>query len=714
MESTPIASRPEILPLFTAAFIIGLQFAGIFPSEFCWFFLILSLLCIGLNFIVTLEGIASWATLFLASVAAGIFVFQIREEPKVSNKILREFDKSEGCIEGSFTGELKLHKRKGMSFCLDDVKLEIASQSINWPGKVTFETDSLDLLPEPGQRYIATGTLRILKRGKSSRFTASTFSPSPFPDRLGPLVGWTQRRIRDGVASLLPPRHQALMIGFLLGDCSHLSPKDRELFRNTGITHLLAVSGQHIMVLAFFIAAVLCWAGIPPLSRGFILIGFLAFYALVTAGQPSVWRAVAMYAAAFVIFHLEADPGPIRPIALAALILLFIQPAWIGHIGFQLSFIAVLGIILGSRPLEDLFSRWKIPRLAARYLAVSTAANLAVVPLGAYHFGYISMVSFILNPLIVWTFEIILPLGIVLSILGNVWLSGGLILAAGLSLFLDAFLWITQFFAALPFSVVEIPFPGILAATIYAAYLWRIDVWAADKTFAAATENTQTVFPGGKKAQAAPIKRMTPKIASESSPDNLQSALAMINPLSDIDLIETIDRQLAIFPKRSLKSKGNIVAITFPINKLALESQMLYHRLDDLAREVLRNEPDRLFQAQIFALALMSSELLTKVSGLLSPPPTPSDLTVTYKVKNKHLAHILLAEAFYCSSLPARTADQALFGLIEQARRLHIEGRTFLGKLIRKRSGDDITPLFEFRGKVLKWCQDLIALIEGR
>lgn len=739
-----MSQRPEALPLFTALFIIGLQIALSLPGGWAWAFLALSFgLCLlELSMGLTERGRFGWVPLATAAVAAGIFAGGMRIEPHVPPAAAASFDGTAGLVKGTFAGECRWHKNGSLSLNLEDATLDAASQTIALPGRIALVIDSCNYTPEPGQRYQATGTLQV-GVSRRPRFTARELAPTAFPETLGPIIGRIQRGIRDGTARLLSQRHQSLMAGFIIGDTSLLSFADRRLFRETGVTHLLAVSGQHVMVLGLLLAAIWSWCGVPPLSRGLLTIAVLGLFGLIAAGQPSVWRAVVMYAAGVAIWNLEADPGPLRPVALSAWVLLLWNPAWFHHIGFQLSFMAVLGIILGRAPIERPLVQLGLPLLLARYLAVSFAANLATIPLVIHHFGFVSLAAFIVNPLIVWTFGIILPMGIFLAICGHLWLTGGLVLAAALSLILDALLTVIELGGRLPGAVLAVPqIPGPVVALIYAGLLWLIIRFQPEATAVGAEisdgregRRHGSAQPGWRPAPAfrgsgrsggteenhqsetatTPIPP-SPDTAGESLRQQaVQQAaahdlrLSLINPLLETAMIEAIDGRLSVFPRRSLKSRGNLEVTTFPVRELTVDAQTFYHRLDDLTRETLETDPDRLLQAQVFLLAIFGTELLQRVPMRLEPPADPADLKLPMAVKNRPLALALAADAFFRSSLPARTNDPVLSRLIATGQQVHLEARHLLARFVRERPTSGVAPHLEQRKALFAWLRELLA-----
>jgi len=656
----------------------------------------------GLSFFVEFRGWAGWFPLVLLGISLGGFVYGARLKKDIPPDFLSGLNGFSGTIEGTFIEDFRFLRQGGVAMTLEDYRLEVASQTIWVPGKIRVHVKSLDFLPEPGQRYIGTGTLQIVKGRKKPGFICHRISFGEVRYRLVPFLGAIQKWVKEGSFRLLSFRHHSFIVGFLLGDTSLLDKKDRELFKETGVSHLLAVSGQHVMILGFVLIAILSWLGVPPLSRCLLAIVFLAIYGLITSGQPSVWRAIFMYITGVFILFFEADPGPIRPVALAAFLLLLYRPDWIGHLGFQLSFLAVLGILIGCRPVELFLQSFGLPLIVSRYLAVSFSANLATIPLIVYSFGYLPLVAFLVNPLVIWAFSIILYLGLMVSVLGNLWFDAGVYVAAALSLILDGFLYVVEKCGKIPFASVQIgQIPGILVAAMYGGMLLLI------RHFEVSIGSGSSIAPLPSKS----VPMAGRKVGEVKKREALQSSVpfsASVRESRRKNPIATVDELLGKLRMRSLKSRGNLEWISFPVEKLSLESQNLFHRLDDLSREVLRNEPDRIIQAQVFSLAILGIEIFSRFPSVLSPPPRPEEIAPKMKVRNRYLAMALMTKVFFDSDLPARAQEPDLVALIVRAEKLHLEGHALLEKLLNSRNLGEIAAHFSFRQALQVWCRDLI------
>jgi len=161
--------------------------------------------------------------------------------------------------------------------------------------------------------------------------------------------------LRAGVVAGLPPASAALMQALTLGLRDDLGPL-REAFAASGLAHVLALSGLHVGLLA----AVLSWAvgGVGRL-RSAGVVALLLGYVAVVGPSPAVVRATAMVAAALLgRAYGVGGAGWASHLSLAAAASLLLRPGWLGDLGFQLSYLSVLGMGLAAAPLAARLGDW--------------------------------------------------------------------------------------------------------------------------------------------------------------------------------------------------------------------------------------------------------------------------------------------------------------------------------------------------------------------
>ncbi len=265
------------------------------------------------------------------------------------------------------------------------------------------------------------------------------------------LRGWFRR----GLSAHLSPQHAALMRAIELGERSDISRETsggtgqniRDEFTRSGLAHLMALSGQNVAL----IVGLLTWMLVRALPlrltlwRYPLLIAAVAGFVWLVGPSPSIVRAALM--ATFALAGLWLGRGKLDALgvlALAAIASLLYQSAWLFDVGFQLSFLAVLGLGLSPQVARLLPRSWPYSlRLA---LVVTPCAEFATLPVVLHNFGQLPLLSYFANLLAGTLMAALVPLGFVAGLLGPAavavnWLVGWL--AAAL-------LWVVDVFGAGP------------------------------------------------------------------------------------------------------------------------------------------------------------------------------------------------------------------------------------------------------------------------
>jgi competence protein ComEC len=348
---------------------------------------------------------------------------------------------------------------------------------------VRLETASGRLLlraPEPvpdlptGGEVRARGTVRQpadWERGYLARYGIHRVVEADrieLTDRVRGGVDYLTDRVRTRAEAALergtPPAQAAMLRGFVLGQDDRIEPETIEDFQRSGLAHLLAVSGQNVMLLALLALPILALAGVPLRSRLACVLGLIAVYVPVAGAGASIQRAGVMGAAGIIAALASRPTSRWYAMTGAALVTLVLNPRASADVGWQLSFAAVAGIALWSAPLSDRLAGSRRggppapgPAAAARRaladgFALTAAATIATAPLMAHHFERLSIAALPAN---------LLALPAVAPVM---WL-GMLAAAAG----------------QLPWLPVE-PLTGV--AGLLAAYISQVGAWLGDPGWA--------------------------------------------------------------------------------------------------------------------------------------------------------------------------------------------------------------------------------------
>lgn len=204
-------------------------------------------------------------------------------------------------------------------------------------------------------------------------------------------------------ASALVPRAKSVADALCFNARDGLSDPDLDNLRRSGTLHIVSTSGLHVLILAFAVQYGLGLLPIPRWAQLGLLCLLLLFYAGATGFRPPVVRAVVMAAILMHGYLLRREPDLLCALGVSAFGYLLWRPADLFDAGFQLSFIAVLGIALYmprfDRPTKSGVNGLLLLRLK-EFATVSLAATLFTAPIVAYHFGQVSVVSIVANVLI--------------------------------------------------------------------------------------------------------------------------------------------------------------------------------------------------------------------------------------------------------------------------------------------------------------------------
>ena len=297
---------------------------------------------------------------------------------------------------------------------------------------------------------------------------------------------------RRGLASGLPPGEAALLTAIELGDKNALSNQDRnaqndlsqgygvqDSFTRAGLAHLMALSGQNVALLVGLLGLIFARTPLGRLGRHryLVMMALLLGFLWLVGTAPSIVRAVSMGELALTGLWLGRGRLDVYGVlCLTALGGLAVQPAWLFDVGFQLSYLAVLGLTLSGRAAALLPERW--PEWLRLALVASLPAEAGTLPV-AGNFHQLPLVGLPANLLAEAVMAALVPLGFLAGLLGPLgWIPNSLS-----GLLLGALLWIARTFGTAP----TLPW-GLVAPVGYAAYavfaaagvLWltrRIRLW---------------------------------------------------------------------------------------------------------------------------------------------------------------------------------------------------------------------------------------------
>ena len=446
----------KILFLSSVSFIAGIFLAGVHQSTGRYLpvlFILGFCLAISLNPVRTVLPVV----LILIFVGLGSFwfsVFNTRESVELSSfrgTVIEQPEIREKSAHFVLSGGLLLVTERHAGYQYGDV-LEIR-------GEITS--------PEPFNGFDYPGYLA--RRG----IHLVTYRPEVevvgHKNMDGAAIVAFREKASDYLAQSLPQPHSSIAAAMFLGKQRDISAEWRERLSASGVGHIVSVSGHHVTVVVAIISVLL--AGFGKRRALLFIAGTIFLFVLMTGLQAPAIRAGIMGGSLVLAGFFGRMNSSLQSVIIAATLMLIFNPLLLWHdIGFQLSFLAVIGLIRLSPLIETklLF----LPPIAREVTAMSLSAYLFTLPMIIHHFGEISLVFLAANLLIVPVLHITMLLGLAFIILSFVSGTIASIVLLPLWLFITYLVVLVHFFAGLPWSSVALGSIGPVA--IFASYVLLI------------------------------------------------------------------------------------------------------------------------------------------------------------------------------------------------------------------------------------------------
>ncbi len=295
---------------------------------------------------------------------------------------------------------------------------------------------------------------------------------------IGGVADRLRRWLRRACAPGLEGERRAVLEGIVLGDDAGLTPDLKASFQRSGLYHLLAVSGQNVILIALGALGLVWLLGLPRAVGHVAALGAIGAYVLAVGPQSSVIRAAVSGVAASIAWLVSRERDPWHTLLLAALVLLAWSPYTLFDPGFQLSFAAVLAIFLAVGPVRHVLDGYPVPPALAGALAISAACSVATAPILWLRFGQVPLLGVVANALVEPVVGLLLGLGLVTACIDPV-APGAATVLAGVNG------WIAAYVAACARLVAAAPFAqatggaaalaglGALGGAAYAWWRWR-------------------------------------------------------------------------------------------------------------------------------------------------------------------------------------------------------------------------------------------------
>lgn len=455
-------SPSKVLYLFCLSVILGIFFGSIvkLPQIYIWGFLILAIIFIFLSvFFKKLSYIIGFLLLFLI---IGFLRFQVYEYDILNSQLLKLNGSGRVSISGTVIDEPEIRETS------QKIKVKVLDGLVLITTNKYPEYKYLDKLKIEGKLETPTETEEFSY--KNYLMKDGVYSVMDFPkievvgkEKAGIFefaysgVLFLKQKARIVIQKNFTPPYSQVLQGIIIGDKNAISKEVKNKFGITGVSHIVAVSGSHIVILGSIIIGFLSMIGLSRRQSFYFVVLFICFYILLVGLPASGVRAGIMGIVYLLAQHIGRQNTSSRIIIVAAAIMLLINPLLLIYdIGFQLSFLAVFGLIY-FEPIIRYFIKSLIKRLIhineekindsfIMMISTTLSAQIFTLPIIIYNFGNISFVSPIVNILILPVIYYVMLFGFLSSLAGIIlpWL--GWLLSIPCYYLMVYFMWVVDLF----------------------------------------------------------------------------------------------------------------------------------------------------------------------------------------------------------------------------------------------------------------------------
>lgn len=242
----------------------------------------------------------------------------------------------------------------------------------------------------------------LLEQGIAAQITVTSMSDITCEGKslLHPIYS-LRTTFQNHVVQKLTPYTSAWLNALVLGDRTLLSDETVSLFQRWGMSHILAISGLHIGLIVSLVYFLLVKLNVTTKEKAHMLIIlFLPIYAIISGGQPSVWRASLMVLLFLIIRKLNTHYAATDILSIVFMILVIFDPKIVYHIGFQMSFIVTFSLILSKPWISETVSPF------FQMLRISFIAQMVILPIQFINFYTFQPLSIIVNTIVIPYFSV--------------------------------------------------------------------------------------------------------------------------------------------------------------------------------------------------------------------------------------------------------------------------------------------------------------------
>lgn len=281
--------------------------------------------------------------------------------------------------------------------------------------------------------------------------------------------------VRKQVHLLWSEPHASFMAGMLYGEKQGFSPTLMNAFSKTGVTHIIAVSGFNISIIAFVLMNICVYMGLYQRQAFWFAIGGIVVFVVFSGCSASAVRAAIM--GIIVLYAKKSGRSSVIGYTLVHTVTLMtlLNPyVVLWDVGFQLSFLATIGLVYIAPILKHIraikYLGNKYEKITENFIA-TVSAIIATLPLILFQFGTLSFVAPFVNVLVLWVIPWLMLFGFLSVVASVVYLPVGQMIAYIASIGMHYVVAVVEWFAALPFAAGDISIPWWIMVTCYVGML---------------------------------------------------------------------------------------------------------------------------------------------------------------------------------------------------------------------------------------------------
>lgn len=381
---------------------------------------------------------------------------------KVITEPVQKEDKQQFILEVFDINGQKIKKEKTFVYASNAYKIEY--------GDIIFVSGKLNIPEKPVFPYVFDYNLYLQRENIYTLFYQQNFEfIKKRPNKIKQISLKVRDNIENKIDKFFKGPLSSVLKSMITGNKSVLDKDIKEEFINTGLIHILVISGLHIGFCAAIFMFCFRLLGLKLNCVYVLTIPTLFFYVLLTGANPPAVRAAIMFSCLLITLIVKREPLIYNALAFAALIILIFNPQSLFTASFQLSFFATIGILYLYPKFVNCFGKIKNKYVKCIWdiACVTLSAQIALIPLLVFYFGKLSIVSFILNLIIVPIIPVIISFSILFYI--STFISGYIALPISfvLTYLLKFVLYIINYSANLDFSVAFFAVPCIFMIIFY-------------------------------------------------------------------------------------------------------------------------------------------------------------------------------------------------------------------------------------------------------